>query len=226
VLLELFTSEGCSSCPPADALLGKIDGAQPIAGAQLIVLSEHVDYWNQLGWTDPYSSSDFSSRQQEYAERFGPDTYYTPELVVDGGAQVVGSNWPAAQRAILAALKSTKIPLKVSAEQTGNSVRIHAEATALGSEHGKGVLYVVLAANHTQSQVARGENAGHQLNHTSVALLLRKAATFPVNEGAAKDVAVELKMKAGQTGLRAIAFVQDVHTRHILGVAQVSVGNH
>src|SRR6476660_762658 len=105
VLLELFTSEGCSSCPPADQLLEKIDRDQPVPGTDLIVLSEHVDYWNRIGWTDPFSSSDFSRRQQAYAAQFGTDDIYTPQLVVDGEKAVVGGNWPMAARAIQQSLR-------------------------------------------------------------------------------------------------------------------------
>src|SRR5271170_2350627 len=128
VLLELFTSEGCSSCPPADRLLEILDEKQPVAGADLIVLSEHVDYWDRLGWKDPFSSPQYTARQQDYTNKYNFDGVYTPQLVVDGRFGFVGSDGREASAAIQKAIRERKIPIEISnVSREGNQVTAHIE---------------------------------------------------------------------------------------------------
>lgn len=124
VLLELFTSEGCSSCPPADQLLETLDRTQPVSGAQIIVLSEHVDYWNRLGWTDPFSSTLFTQRQQDYVTQLHLDSAYTPQLVVDGQQDVVGSDERAVRAVILKAEKQPKCSINLKAQRSGPAAEV------------------------------------------------------------------------------------------------------
>src|SRR6185369_2570717 len=126
VLVELFTSEGCSSCPPADALLEKLDRSQPVAGAQIVVLSEHVDYWNQIGWEDPYSSPLFSARQQQYARRFNIQGPYTPQMVVDGRTEFVGSDARTAESAIRSGLNHSRSQIRIDASEGWAAIEVEA----------------------------------------------------------------------------------------------------
>src|SRR5438309_2023843 len=105
VVLELFTSEGCSSCPPADALLARVAEQQPVAGADVIALEEHVDYWDHQGWVDPFSSAQWTQRQRDYALRLPDHGVYTPELVVNGSSGFVGSHAAETYRAITGAMR-------------------------------------------------------------------------------------------------------------------------
>lgn len=225
VLLELFTSEGCSSCPPADELLEKIDHDQPVPGADLIVLSEHVDYWNRLGWTDPYSSNDFSRRQQAYAAQFGTADIFTPQLIVDGEKGVVGGNWPLAARAIQQSLREIKTPVTVSATRSGDSARIHIDIPALPSDGAKGLVYLVLAANHAKSKVTRGENGGRELNHVAVVLSMRQVAKVSANEAVSKDVEVALNPKFDASDMRVVVFVENSRTQRVMGASRASISN-
>lgn len=171
VLLELFTSEGCSSCPPADRLLENLDRDQPVAGAEVVVLSEHVDYWNHLGWKDPFSSAFFSDRQRQYARSLGGEVY-TPEMVVDGVKGLVGSEEREAESAIKNAARAPKRTLRVTASREGKQARVDVRCDSPID----GVLYLALAHDAIKSHVLKGENAGRGLSHVAVVYSIGKAA--------------------------------------------------
>jgi hypothetical protein len=224
VLVELFTSEGCSSCPPADALLQQLDRTQPVAGAHLIVLSEHVDYWNHLGWADPYSSRFFSDRQSTYSDRFGLSSVYTPQMVVDGATEFVGNDSRLASRAVTKALAQRKVPVRITGISLDASkiLRAHIDADALPEtlKADKADLYLVVALNRAESQVLRGENDGRRLSHVGVVESLTKIGRLQAGEAFSQDVQVKLHSKADPANLRVIAFIQQAGQRQVLGAAQ------
>jgi hypothetical protein len=191
ILVELFTSEGCSDCPPADAFLKALDTAQPIPGAQLIVLEEHVDYWDDQGWRDPFSSHALTLRQSEYVDRLhvknGP---YTPQMVVDGSEAFVGSDRPQAGRAFVKEVPVPKVSVQISAVRIeGGKALAHVEIGAVPS---KAEVFVVLALDHAQSQVLRGENGGRQLEHVAVVERLDSIGKVKKGEPFSKDVALKM----------------------------------
>jgi hypothetical protein len=196
VLVELFTSEGCSSCPPADALLREMDGTRTPDGHLIVALSEHVTYWNRLGWTDPYSAETFTSRQAAYAERFRLDSSYTPQIVVNGSQQFVGSNGEGVMRALRqigTATSSTTATVRIaSANLRGRQVDV---TYAIGGDVPAGAdLFAVLADDRDTSQVLRGENSGETLQHVSVARSLVRVK----NLSAARDETLRLEIPVEQ----------------------------
>jgi len=221
VVLELFTSEGCSSCPPADRLLQSLDKDQPFADADLVVLSEHVDYWNGDGWVDPYSSPLFSERQRWYAEQFGLDDIYTPQLVVDGQREMVGSNAFAIRNAIETATRSEKVTLTLSnVLRDGNQVKFHLTSEDLKAANGKATVYVALAESKAQSTVARGENGGRLLTHVAVVRVFTAVGTVKAGNSFAKDVAIPIPSRMPASGIRVVAFLQDDKSHKIIGAAR------
>jgi hypothetical protein len=168
VLVELFTSEGCSSCPPADRLLAALQKQQPVANARIIVLEEHVDYWDRDGWRDRFSSSVFTDRQNQYAPRLKFDDPYTPQMVVDGKAQFLGSDLSKAVASITLAAQTPKIGLSLTQPSiTGRQIACSVSAAA-GSELPRGDLYAVLVDPTASTEVRSGENGGKHLDHVSV----------------------------------------------------------
>ncbi|HZS54011.1 MAG TPA: DUF1223 domain-containing protein, partial [Bryobacteraceae bacterium] len=181
VLVELFTSEGCSSCPPADALVQKLEAGQPVPGAQLIVLSEHVDYWNHDGWKDPYSSALWSQRQSAYAQALRISDVYTPQLLVDGTAELRLANPQQISQTLQKAAAAASVPIRIKAaiveDRHPAVLRAHIEADGNSEQH-KADVYVAIALNHAESQVMRGENKGRHLTHVGVLESLKKIGTL------------------------------------------------
>lgn len=173
-LVELFTSEGCSSCPPADQLLSRLSADAKRSGDPVAALSFHVTYWNRLGWTDRFSDESFTRRQGAYAKQMGLGSVYTPQVVVDGDHECVGSDAPSVERAVRAALsrsRSTGITMKLTPDGDG----IDAECVVTGAPEGS-VLWVAWADQEDSSSPDRGENEGRSLHHVNVVRTLERTA--------------------------------------------------
>jgi hypothetical protein len=226
VLVELFTSEGCSSCPPADALLEQLDRSQPVSGAELIVLSEHVDYWNNIGWKDPYASHEYSERQSAYAAQFGLASIYTPQMVVDGQFEFVGSDERKAKKAIENATKVMKTPVTVSFGLNDEKTAIlHIETGPLPSSvTASASVFLAIADDKDESQVSRGENAGRTLKHVAV---LRNLIRIGAVDGLAhfsRDMKVDLNAR-NPRNLRIAVIVQEAAAGRVWGAGLARLSN-
>lgn len=225
VLLELFTSEGCSSCPPADDLLAELDRAARAGNAEVIVLGEHVDYWNRLGWMDPFSSAGFSDRQKRYASRFGNRGVYTPQVVVDGRAELVGSDRFRLLRAVGEAATQPKASVSVRSEARpggGVTVPLVVEVEGLPPHRDREAASVLLAVTEgpLRTQVRRGENAGRTLTHAAVARRLTELGTLSAAAPSFR-LRIEVRLDPGwaPANLKAVVFVQERGAGRVLGAA-------
>jgi hypothetical protein len=222
VLIELFTSEGCSSCPPADALLEKIDASQPIDGTPLVVLSEHVDYWDHDGWKDPYSSHLLTERQSQYVRSFGLSTPYTPQMVLDGSTELNLSApqqiGPSLEKAAQAAKVSVQIDsASIEAGQPDllqGRIQVNRELQKRGGD-----IYVATALDHANSQVLHGENGGRRLTHVAVVQDITKVGRLDKGKSFDGNFQVKLKPGTDPANLRIVVFVQEPGVGRILGVA-------
>jgi hypothetical protein len=225
VLVELFTSEGCSSCPPADAVLTRLDAMQPVAGAQAIVLSEHVTYWDNLGWRDPFSLEAMTQRQQQYATHFGRDEVYTPQVVVDGAAQLVGSDERGVRQAVAKAAALPKEELTIvqaqwDAHAGGNSIRFSIQSKADGAKTIRTILMAAIAEDATQSQVQRGENAGRNLRHVAVVRAMQSMGSG-AEDGRTLTLAIPANDPAGP--IRLVVFEMDKANGRVVAVAEQTI---
>jgi len=218
VLLELFTSEGCSSCPPADALLEKLDKLQPVPGAQILVLSEHVDYWNHDDFRDPFSSASFTARQRNYADRFHLEDVYTPQLVVDGAAQVLGSDPSGAIHAVEQAGSAEKLDLKLTMLPNGRAQVVVPQLPASLKANGASV-FLAIADNEDSTDVHGGENKGRRLHHVAVVRSLNSLGKINAQSGLTKEVSLGNHTEHS----RVIAFVQESKQGRVIGSAQLAL---
>ena len=215
VLVELFTSEGCSDCPPADALLARLDSSQFVPGAMAIVLSEHVTYWNHLGWRDPFSFEEMDARQQDYSTRFRLNSVYTPQMVVDGAEQFVGSDSRALTHAVQTAASRAKLAVAIVDLRLNNGKVVFSLQS--GASNGDARWYVAIAEDATHSEVAKGENAGRTLHHVAVVRTLKQ---LHGNAGAQE---IKLPIDAGanpSANLRLVVFAIDAHTGAVVAAAE------
>lgn len=224
VVVELFTSEGCSSCPPADALLSRLEAEQPIPGAQVIALSEHVDYWNRLGWADPYSSKQFSERQTGYADALRTPSVYTPQMIVDGGAEFVGSDTRRARKEIEKAARAPKATVQVARDGGPNGVRLRVASLPPVARGDTAQVLLAVVEDGIRSEVSRGENAGRKLSHTAVVRALEVVGDVATEQAVfEKRIDLTLGPSWRRDRLRAVAFVQEKGSRRILGAGQLQL---
>ena len=212
VVIELFTSEGCSSCPPADALLVDLSHKSPPNGVKLILMGEHVDYWNYIGWTDRFSSAQFSERQNSYAKDFHLATVYTPQMVIDGHLETVGNDAADVYRDISKSAAQPK-PAQVSLRWQPQQ-KLHIAVQAPAGERPKVLLAVT--EDGLSTAVGRGENGGRTLHHAAVVRQLRELGTV-ANGQFETDADVAAHSDWNPVKLKVVVLVQNPATGQILG---------
>lgn len=223
-IVELFTSEGCSSCPPADELLQRINFTTSSAGQLVIGLSEHVTYWNHLGWRDPYSQDAFTERQNRYALRFSLEGPYTPQMVLNGRSQFVGSDANALQTALHRDEEREQLHLALSAATPrGDGLDLH---FSLKSANARPVeVYAALTDDLDRSDVLRGENSGRILRHAAV---VRSLTRVVVTNGNTSQYIAHVSFppqfeRDGSPGHHVVLFAQEPHQGAILGAAALGL---
>jgi hypothetical protein len=216
VIVELFSSEGCSSCPPADEYVSTLDRTQPIDGVAVIALEEHVDYWDHLGWRDPFGSSAFGARQNDYARALPDTRVYTPEIVFDGKRVMPGGDEDAARDMMTASAREPKA--RVAIARDGDRLTIDVTDVPAGAAGDAPEVWLAITESNLSTKVPAGENAGHTLEHAPVVRRLRSlgsAASGALHTTAPLDADSSWKPLA----LRAVMFVQRARSRAIIGAA-------
>lgn len=216
-IVELFTSEGCSSCPPADMLLQRINREQTSQKQLIVGISEHVTYWNGLGWKDPYALPVFTDRQNVYASRLSPEGPYTPQMVLNGRDQFVGSDGSALKRALEEDARRSHVGLHIVSSFHGSAgLDVTFSLASSGSKPFD--IVAILTDDTDRSTVLRGENSGRSLQHVSVARSLMHVATVRGGSQQAVHIPVPESLQiGGGVGHHLILFAQEPHQGAIVG---------
>ncbi|MBI3401544.1 MAG: DUF1223 domain-containing protein [Acidobacteria bacterium] len=227
VLVELFTSEGCEDCPPADKVLEQLIAAPP-AGVEVIGLGEHVDYWDQLGWKDRFSSHALTARQGLYAARFANDSIYTPQMVVDGRSEFVGSDAAAARRAIGKAMAQSHGAIKIDiGAELARPLRITLTITDLPkvTRGDRADIIVAITEDGLRTDVKRGENKGRVLTHAAVARYMATIGEATAAGPASANADITIAPGWQRDRLKIVAFVQERKSRQVLASASAALEN-
>jgi hypothetical protein len=227
VIVELFTSEGCSSCPPADQLLAKLEAEQPVRNVEIIALEQHVDYWNNGGWMDPFSSGSFTARQYEYAAKLGNGNAYTPQMVVDGQAEFVGSRNGQARSVIeqAAGKQKTEVMVAATGQDKGEKIQVTVGAVTNLSSGDTAEVWMAITETGLHSNVRGGENSGEDLHHAAVVRKLWKIGTAKNPGGTSFSGEELIKLDRGwkRENVRMVAFAQEKKSKRILGAGSVKL---
>ncbi len=226
LVVELFTSEGCSSCPSADAVLAGLEKTYSRQGITIIPLSEHVDYWNHLGWSDPFSAAKFSQRQSNYATKMNLESVYTPQMIVDGQQEFVGSDTDRVRSAIAEQKTTEKAAIVLTLSQLKDtSVSLKISSSPISSRDGSepSILIIAVTEDNLKSSVTRGENAGHTLPHTAVVREWRQVDGITANEAYSGDTKINLPSAWKRSDLHFIAFMQGKNTGRVFGAATIKL---
>ena len=216
VVLELFTSEGCSSCPPADDLLAKVQ--KETEGKPIYLLAYHVDYWDKLGWKDPYSSVDFSNRQMEYAHWLNVSSIYTPQIIVNGKVEFVGSDESAIRKSISAELTYiSNTTLLIRAHPDSGKLNVQFQVTHAGKGS---YLLIAILQKAAQSKVERGENSGRTLSHVQI---VRKLQNEPLGASGIGKCAIQLPKGFGGQNWEVVGLIQDQNNGRIFAAAKAEL---
>jgi len=219
VLVELFTAEGCAICPPADDVLRGLEQEQPVPGAEVIALEMHVDYWNGTGWRDPYALRQLTNRQNEYLRMFRLENVYTPQMIIAGQAQVLGSDAALAREEIARAAKTPRSTVNV-AFQSASVATVHVDPLPSAAKESE--VWMAIAESNIASAVETGDNGGLTLKHTAVVRSLVMLGRVEPGEPTVYSMHLRFNPRWKREDLKYVVFVQDRYSRKIWGATAVT----